>query len=217
MPSLMTSSFEELDMKNRSLVLVALLSTTPLLTPVVKAQPDAKPQVAPQHNVEIGGEVLKPGTYDIGAAKTLSSLLALAGGATNNANLERVSIRREQPNITIDYTVNFAKLAGHTPKSQGDDFLLNDGDKIRVQALKPVCIMGNVARPGTYKLPNEGIPSVEKMVLLAGGIQGDGPMEIHIFRDQEPGEQLLIIAKNQTLVQPADTIFISPKKEKPKD
>ena len=125
------------------------------------------PVVGPR--VTIRGEVKRPGVYELKNNERLTSLFALAGGATAEAYLERVMIDRIAERdgrclLDIDYT---AASANGTK-----DIALVDGDDVSVFSIfdiRPniVWLEGAVRRPGAF----ERFDSMTVYDLIGGGSQ----------------------------------------------
>ena len=159
--------------------------------------------VAPRiTKVAVAGEVNSPGSYEIPFGSTnnnnfasLTDLIQLAKGITPAADLSRVYIRRMFQGAERVYTVNLWELLNRG--NLDSDVFLRDGDEVIVASKdkldrretlrlvdanfgistdKPidVIIVGQVFRPGTYKLqPEESIvqlPTVSQAIQKAGGI-----------------------------------------------
>ena len=76
--------------------------------------------------INILGEVANPGFYYVTDVDKFTSILALAGGTTGNADLEAISIIRDQEELEID--VNTIIREG----SSATDFGLRSGDQIYI-------------------------------------------------------------------------------------
>lgn len=141
----------------------------------------------------ITGEVLRPGFYPLPANTTPSSAILAAGGATLEADLRKVLVRRTLPNGTVLQR----QIDLYTPLRQGisvPEFNLQDGDTIVVsqrqsdfdaeydrefidtltltappQAPLAITIVGEVARPGFYPVSPLPPPDVSQAILAAGG------------------------------------------------
>jgi len=85
--------------------------------------------------VTITGEVLRPGYYSIAPGSFLNSALAVAGGATNKADLRYILVRRRSPdNSIIEQQVDlFTPLQNATALP---DLALRDGDAVVVPKLE---------------------------------------------------------------------------------
>jgi polysaccharide export outer membrane protein len=78
------------------------------------------------YKINILGEVYKPGFYFVTEDQRLTSILALAGGATGSADLDNVYIVRDEQEVQLDV---------ETIMQEGDsaiDFGLQSGDQIYV-------------------------------------------------------------------------------------
>jgi len=78
-----------------------------------------------------GGDITKPGRYDLRGATTLTEALALAGGPIRGANLANVVIFRQSPNEQLEVKqVNVRSMYGKRDLSE--DVLLRPGDMVFV-------------------------------------------------------------------------------------
>jgi protein involved in polysaccharide export with SLBB domain len=127
--------------------------------------------------VEIDGNVVRPGIYELKEGEGLQSLMTLAGGIEPEADLRRVQIDRILPpdqrdqgvqRVLID--VNVAALL----EAEDDAVAVEAGDKVYVFAVSEarrntVMIRGNVWAPGVYQL----FPDMRLLDLIdhAGGLK----------------------------------------------
>lgn len=149
-------------------------------------------------NITIIGEISQPGMYTLPASQgnqypTLFQLLQMAGGVTQAANLREIEIRRQTGNGRQSrLTVNMLALLEQGDTSQ--NLFLRDEDTIVIPAATvvemaslsqlsvsnlrtnsdlpvDVAIVGEVSRPGPYRLGAEGgRPTVVQAIQQAGGI-----------------------------------------------
>ena len=78
-----------------------------------------------------GGEIEKPGRYDLRGATTLTQALAMAGGPRKGARVSHVSLYRRLPDNTLEVRrINVSKM--YARKDLGEDPLLRPGDTIVV-------------------------------------------------------------------------------------
>lgn len=122
-------------------------------------------------NVNIVGEVLKPGSYKMPALNTAFNALILAGGPNDIGTLRNIQIRRDGKTIkTLDV---YAFL--NDPNSKLD-FYLEDNDYILVPNLnKLVRISGQVNRTTQYELSDK--EGVFNLIKYAGGLKPDAYKE----------------------------------------
>lgn len=121
-------------------------------------------QLKPTIRIAVVGEVNRPGTYDIEAGATVLQAIAIAGGTTTNASLQKAFIDRKGRVIPAD--LYRLIIAGETAGSP----LLEDGDAVIVPTnLTRVAVVGQVTRPGYYPVP-EGKPfTLSDAIAIAGG------------------------------------------------
>jgi len=104
------------------------------------------PAVGPQ--IAIGGDVNRPGIYELKGETTVAVALEGAGGMTSLADAERAVLERIE-NHSSRTVEQFALDAS------GQARMVRDGDLLRVFPLSPkfanaVTLRGNAARPGLY-------------------------------------------------------------------
>jgi polysaccharide export outer membrane protein len=124
-------------------------------------------QQKPTIRVAILGEVKRPGNYDLDADSRVMHAIAQAEGVTEFAALKRAFIDRQGTIIPFD--LYRASVQGDTTESNNPP--LQDGDVIVVpQNLQRYAIVGQVARPGYYPIP-EGKPFLlSDAIAQAGGM-----------------------------------------------
>ena len=124
-------------------------------------------QQKPAIRVAILGEVKRPGNYDLDADVRAMQAIAQAEGVTEFAALKRAFIDRR--GIIIPFDLYRASVQGDT--SENNNPPLQDGDVIVVpQNLQRYAIVGQVARPGYYPIP-EGKPFLlSDAIAQAGGM-----------------------------------------------
>lgn len=121
--------------------------------------------------VSIGGQVKRPLTYELKPEETLQDLLKYAGGFTDLAFKDRISISR----IT-----GTERSVSDVLQSQFEVFMLKGGDEIQVGSVinrfsNRIQIKGAVFRQGTFAL-DEGL-TLGKLIQKAEGLKGDAYTE----------------------------------------
>jgi polysaccharide biosynthesis/export protein len=99
--------------------------------------------------VGIEGAVHRPAIYELSREKTVGELVALAGGLSPTADSTSVTVER------IDSSHDRRMISLKLGTTDGRAFVLQDGDMVRVGAVRPVIdngivVEGHVYRPGTY-------------------------------------------------------------------
>ncbi len=161
------------------------------------------------YQIHILGEVIRPGTYRIGASTRLSEALQIAGGIKKNGSDRNVELRRASTTKKVDL-ISY-KVFGHLE----DNPYLMDNDVIFIPLRKRVVqVEGSVNRPGIYELNNER--SILDIFKLAGGMtQGVSHKDpIRIIRfDENEKKDIVEITNNpetlsQTLILNGDVIIV---------
>ena len=117
--------------------------------------------------VQINGEVRRPGRFEIRQGESFRNLLVYAGGFSSVAYKATVAVRR---NGEIEREIN------NVENQDFDSFEPQDGDLIEVSAISDrfsnrVIIDGAVFRAGEYELTN-GL-TIRQLIEKAGGLRGD--------------------------------------------
>lgn len=117
--------------------------------------------------VNVLGEVVAPGTYQISSLSSIFNALYMAGGVSEVGSLREISLVRNNKVVSVidmyDFILN-GKSSGNTR--------LQDGDVITVPTYRNLVeVTGKVKRPMCYEM-KEG-ESVATIVEYAGGFAGD--------------------------------------------
>ncbi|MDR3666516.1 MAG: SLBB domain-containing protein [Ignavibacteriaceae bacterium] len=158
----------------------------------------------PTRNVEILGEVNRPGKYSRYENMTLTDLMVLAGGVTEKAHMENIGISRlDTLNSDIyykEYTVDLPN--NYWEVKPENDFLLEDYDRVYVKIdtaknfdNKVVALKGEVEFPGSYSLIKRG-ERLSDLITRANGFKNGAYKEgIYVNRFNslfEKSEQSLL-------------------------
>ncbi len=116
--------------------------------------------------VEIEGEIRRPMAYELLSGESLLNLIEYAGGFTGDSYSDNISVIRKAGGK--QYSLNTV------PIEKFDDFLLLDGDEIRVGAIiekfeNRVSIEGAVWREGDYELSDE-MTTLTELIETAEGL-----------------------------------------------
>jgi protein involved in polysaccharide export with SLBB domain len=186
--------------------------------------------------IAIAGEIHRPGLYSLNANSgtqfpSVAQALQNAGGVTQAADLRQVQVQRRNSQGRPElFTVNLWDLIQNGNLSQ--DIALRDGDEIIIPALNSVdiaetaqlanstlaatttspidvALVGEVARPGAYKLggnsAGSGQATVSQAIQLAGGIRPLANLQgIQVRRMTRQGDEQLIALDLLKLVQEGD-------------
>jgi len=164
--------------------------------------------------VQVLGEVAQPGLYRMKAGSRLSDAIALAGGFKDDANGTQVIVTSKASssgitgtNVTCDAlgetsTTGFATGALRTVDITGvlmgtnlsDNIPLADQDTVFVPKVnREVVIVGEVVRPGLYKLP-DGAKLMDALAIAGGPTKRAALEAVCIFREGRvtAGEQVIL-------------------------
>jgi protein involved in polysaccharide export with SLBB domain len=149
-------------------------------------------------NVGGGGS----GKYLLSGRTTLLEILTKAGGATENANLKTVNIRRKNGTlITLDL---FKAIHEGDPDK---DFVLDDGDLVFLPTLdiagNRVYVFGEVEKPGTYSFKSSKIRLADAISEAGGPTVFAEAAETRVVRGEITRPEILL-ADLQGLIENGD-------------
>ena len=124
-----------------------------------------------ENRVELVGEVRVPGLFEVKRGESLADVLYYAGGFTQDAYEQLISVRRNTETQKKVETVLSGNFTSFQPED-GDVFLIG---KITDLYSNRVQISGAVIRQGEFEL-NEGM-TIKDLIEKAGGLRGDAFME----------------------------------------
>jgi len=131
----------------------------------------------------VGGEVRKPGEYEIHPGMRISDLVKLGGDLTRNASLGDAELSRidENRNVIL-MEIDLGKaLAG----LESDDILIQDQDRLMVrpvpdlQEVRYITLTGEVVSPGVY-LARKG-ERLNSILMRAGGFTKDAFLQGAVY------------------------------------
>lgn len=149
--------------------------------------------------VFVGGEVDRPGQYNLTSLSDIGSALALAGGVRRSGSLRNVRIVRAGGGVTVDL---YGLIGIGTPPASR----LQDGDRIIVPVIgDTVAVAGAVARPGIYEVRRG--TSVGAVLDYAGGALRPRGNTIAISRIAAGGAETFVKAASlASRIEPGDAI-----------
>jgi polysaccharide export outer membrane protein len=157
--------------------------------------------------VSVLGEVRAPGRYSVDSKTTIFDLLALAGGTTEFASDTVYVLRTDATGSVKRYPANLkgmTEVAGATPTQQQT---FQPGDSVYVPRAEQFYILGEIQKPGMYKL--ESNMTVLQALSVAGGVTPRGSdRRIVIKRTGKDGQPIEIKGRPDDLVQRDDVIRV---------
>lgn len=156
-----------------------------------------------KNEILVFGQVQKPGRYSYKQGDDLATLIALAGGVTNKADLTKIEIKRGEE-------VNYAPL-GNYP--------LYGNETILVRETQPITVLGEVEKPGSFSVVPTG-KLVELIAMAGGPTKFTDLAKVKIYRGGEPSAETMISVGSGKLVfegrasenpevYPGDVIYVA--------
>lgn len=147
--------------------------------------------------VFVTGEVAHPGAYPLLRAHRLADLIALAGGVDSTAGNSAILTRKNDPDHPQEIDLNDKDDKRANP-------LIEAGDSIAVSKSGVIYVLGDVGKPGGFRLDRQGSLSVVQAIALAGGSLPSAGIRkaqlIHIAdgkREQNPIDLKEVLASRQ--------------------
>ena len=132
--------------------------------------------------VTIIGEVNAPGRYPLLAPRSLTDVLALAGGLTVAAG-DEIRVTHPGANAKTD-EIHFSKA---TSPGVAEDMIVHPGDTVQVMRTGIVYVLGAVNRPGGYIMREDGTMTVLQAISSANGTVLSASVGKIFVLHREPG------------------------------
>ncbi len=150
------------------------------------------------------GEVGKPGSYPLEHETTILEAISIAGGPTQNADTQKLELLRTEDGVQRKFILNIQQILKVSGGSE--EFMIRDGDVIYQPRAEFFFVMGEVKKPGTYRL-EEGM-TVTKAISIAGGFtEKASKKKVKILRE-ENGKQVEHRAEPNEIIQPQDIVQV---------
>ena len=144
-----------------------------------------------QFRAMVIGQVARPGAYELKAGARVMDLIAVAGGVLNKADKIAVYAGGDMSSPSFE-------------GSLADNPAINTGDVLVVKAnTVRVTVLGKVARPGTYELPDGA--GLAQVLAAAGGVAAGADTVATLTRD---GQSLSINLDSATSIADGDVLFV---------
>ncbi|MBI1890602.1 MAG: polysaccharide export protein EpsE [Burkholderiales bacterium] len=154
--------------------------------------------------VSVLGQVAKPGKYPVESNRSLTDVIALAGGLTPDASDRVTIVRTRNGKVTKEEVDLFAMVKSGNLKQ---NMRLQTNDVVFVERAPRFYIYGEVQHPGTYKL--ERNMTVLQALSVGGGLSPRGTDRgIRVKRRGPDGNLTEITAKHDDLVQVDDVVYV---------
>lgn len=150
------------------------------------------------------GQVNKPGRFPVDGKRSLTDILAMAGGLNAEAD-ETVTLIRNQDGKTTKKQINLTDIMRSTDAAVNPD--LQPGDVIYVDRAPRFYIYGEVQRPGSYRL--EENMDILQALSVGGGLSPRGTDRgVRVKRRDENGVMQIISVNQDDRVKVNDVIYV---------
>jgi polysaccharide export outer membrane protein len=150
--------------------------------------------------VSVMGQVRDSGTYQIRGGLTLTQAIAMAGGFTDAADTGKVKIIRNDAEEKANIEVDVQKIIDQEIRDvelKADDTIIVEEQTGRVS------VMGQVVRPGVYKLKQN--LTVLEAISMAGGFTSTASVDgTKIMRVGEDGRKQIIRLRMSDVIRGTD-------------
>lgn len=161
--------------------------------------------------ISLLGEVKLPGSYQLKERMTLTQALALAGGFTQEANLNLIQIMRTSGNKKETFTVDLDKIM----KKVEPDIEVRPQDTIIVGEFGNFSVVGQVVKPGIYKL-KKNLGVVDAIGIAGGFTATAAPDGTKIIRIENGAKKVIVVpvarimkgAGTDIILQTDDTLVV---------
>lgn len=144
--------------------------------------------------VSVTGEVNNAGKFNIPIERdiTLLEAIAMAGGFTKDADINRTKVIREEDGEKKPITI---KVKDITDKDEKDkNIVLQPDDIIVIPKRFFFSVMGEVKSPGKFDMPTERSVTVLEAVAMAGGFTKDADLnKVKVMRVDEGEKKMIFV------------------------
>ena len=190
-------------------------SITDLLTKDYLVNPQVSVFVKEYAKISILGQVRSPGSYETKESFSLTQAIALAGGFTETANINKVKIMRTIGDKKETLIINVADIMNKA----GDDIQINANDVLIVEGYGMLSIMGQVKTPGSYTI-KENLTLTQAIALAGGFSETANTKSVKIIRSGDNRKETFTVDVQGILkgeiadveLEPDDTIIVEEEK-----
>lgn len=154
--------------------------------------------------VSVLGQVTRPGRYPVDGKRSLTDILALAGGTTPDAG-DTITLVRTRNGKALKENLDIHEMVKNGDMQK--NLQLKTNDVIFVERAPRFYIYGEVQHPGTYKL--ERNMTVIQALSVGGGLSPRGTDRgVRLKRRDADGTLREITAKHEDIVQMDDVVYV---------
>jgi len=168
------------------------------------AQVNLLATVLASQQVSVLGQVNRPGRYPIEGTRKVLDLLAMAGGINTDGGDLVTLVRNRNGNVARE-TIDVVDMVRKGELAR--DYEVAAGDIIFVERAPRAYIMGEVQRPGPFRV--ERAMTVQQALSAGGGLTTRGSERgLRVIRRDADGVQRTVAAKADDIVQGGDVIMV---------
>lgn len=154
--------------------------------------------------VSVLGQVNKPGRYPVDGKRSLTDVLAMAGGANEEA-ADTVILTHTRDGKTTKETIDMLELVRSGDPAKNRELVA--GDSVFVERAPRFYIYGEVQKPGSYKLERDMM--VLQALSTGGGLSPRGTERgVRIKRRDANGVLQIMSVKHDDLLKPDDIVYV---------
>ena len=154
--------------------------------------------------VSVLGQVLHPGRYPVAGKRSVTDMLAMAGGVGPEGG-DTATVVRTRNGKSTKQVVNLAQMIQSADMKSNVDLV--NGDVIFVDRAPKFYIYGEVQHPGGYKLEHN--MTVVQALSIGGGLTPRGTERgIRIKRRDAKGNLVEISADHDETLQADDVVYV---------
>ena len=169
-----------------------------------KAQVNIIVSLLASQQVSVLGQVNRPGRYPVDGKRSVLDVLALAGGISVEGG-DAVTLVRTRNRTTTRETLDVVQMVRSGTLDGNVD--VAGGDMIFVERAPRFYIVGEVQRPGTFRVERQ--MTVQQALSAGGGLTSRGSNNgLRITRKDASGKPATFEVKHSDLVQVDDVITV---------
>jgi polysaccharide export outer membrane protein len=169
-----------------------------------KAEVTLAVSVAQSQQVSVLGQVNRPGRYPIDGKRSLTDVLALAGGVNADGS-DTATLIRTRDGTTRKDLIDLVDMVRSADMQH--NIQLRGGDVIYVERAPRFYIYGEVQRPGAYRLDRN--MTVVQALSTGGGLTPRGTERgMRIKRRDAQGKLQVLDAKHDDVLQVDDVVYV---------
>lgn len=160
--------------------------------------------VMQSQQLSVLGQVNKPGRFPVDGKRSLTDILAMAGGLNADA-ADKVTLIRTRDGKTSKESIDLLAIVRSTDGANNPELFA--GDVIYVERAPRFYIYGEVQKPGSYRLEND--MNILQALSVGGGLSNRGTERgVRVKRRDTNGVLQVLDVKQDDMVRTDDVIYV---------